>query len=137
VTDESKKILLRFPAETVERPLTYEIIKKYGLVVNIFRASISPEEKGFLGIELSGSAEKISEAIEFIKSQGIDVNSLGKEIERDEEKCTHCGVCIAVCPVNAITMKDFKISFDSEKCIACRNCVDACPFNAISSGKVV
>ncbi len=131
----SKKIILYFPSEFVERPLTNEIIQKFGLIVNIFSASISSDERGFLGIELSGNADKISEAVDFIKSQGIEVKPLGSRISRDEKKCVNCGVCISICPVNAIYQKDFEIFFDSEKCIACGSCIESCPFKAIFSGE--
>jgi len=126
--------MLHFPAEAVERPLTYEIIRKYGLVVNIFKASISPGEKGFLGIELSGDPGRIDETVSFIESQGVEVRPLGRGISRDEGICTHCGACVSVCPVSAITVSDHRVEFNPDKCIACGACVDACPFRAISSG---
>ena len=46
--------------------------------------------------------------------------------ELDAEKCTHCGKCISVCPVNNLTA-DLK---DGGKCIACAACVKFCPQRA-------
>lgn len=46
--------------------------------------------------------------------------------ELDAEKCTHCGKCISVCPVNNLTA-DLK---DGGKCIACAACVKLCPQGA-------
>ena len=66
----------------------------------------------------------------------------------DPEKCKNCGMCVQVCPYQAITKiivpcesacpvgaiaKDenghAKIDFD--KCISCGKCVSACPFGAV------
>ncbi len=49
-----------------------------------------------------------------------------------------CDPCVAVCPVNAISMKDIndtpKIDFD--KCTGCKRCVGICPGLAIFVVKV-
>jgi uncharacterized Fe-S center protein len=46
-----------------------------------------------------------------------------------EDHCTKCGVCVKVCPVNNIKIKN-KVSFD-EKCIGCLACTHNCPENVI------
>jgi Fe-S-cluster-containing hydrogenase component 2 len=48
-----------------------------------------------------------------------------------KDKCVGCGVCIDVCPVNAIYMKDGIAFIDQEKCIHCGKCISKCPFGAI------
>ena len=51
----------------------------------------------------------------------------------DEEACSPCGACQAVCPTEAITMDpvSMKIVFDNSQCIACEACVTACPPRAM------
>ncbi len=49
----------------------------------------------------------------------------------DKEKCTACGACVEVCPVEAIKLED-KATIDAETCIECGACVDECPVEAIS-----
>jgi ferredoxin len=49
----------------------------------------------------------------------------------DLEKCTACGNCKEVCPVDAITVNE-KAKIDADTCVDCGTCVDECPENAIA-----
>jgi len=45
--------------------------------------------------------------------------------------CDGCGVCVEVCPVNAITMTAGKAKIDPFLCISCGACIPICPREAI------
>jgi NADH:ubiquinone oxidoreductase subunit F (NADH-binding)/(2Fe-2S) ferredoxin len=50
----------------------------------------------------------------------------------DSEKCTGCGACVRVCPVDAIAGEKKKPhQLDQNKCIKCRGCYEACKFDAV------
>lgn len=54
----------------------------------------------------------------------------------DIDKCQQCGVCEAVCPTEAISLKlrsdgTDDVVVDHDKCILCRKCVRACPSNVV------
>lgn len=47
----------------------------------------------------------------------------------DESLCTHCGICAANCPVNAIRKGD-ELHTETDKCIKCCACVKMCKTKA-------
>jgi len=47
-------------------------------------------------------------------------------------RCSHCGGCVSVCPVGAITLEETHLVVD-ESCIDCGLCVPACPVGAIAA----
>ncbi len=51
----------------------------------------------------------------------------------DSEKCTGCGACTDVCPLDAIELSDDGVAVvDGDTCGDCGACVDECPCEAIS-----
>ena len=50
----------------------------------------------------------------------------------DLKKCIGCGRCLAVCPVEAISLVKDKAVIDQDRCVFCGACMQACPQAAIS-----
>jgi len=49
-----------------------------------------------------------------------------------QEKCTACGCCIRICPVDAVAIgKTDKAVIDKERCVGCGECLCACKFDAV------
>ena len=53
----TKKMLLYFPECETESPIVYHLVKDYDLMINIFRARVTPDEEGFLVLDVTGSEE--------------------------------------------------------------------------------
>jgi ferredoxin len=129
----TKRIVLRFPKRLVERPITYRLVKDYDLEFNILRASITPEQEGVMVIELKGNQAEYDRGVEFLLKAGVKIQSLSQDVTRNEERCTHCGACVTVCPPGAFRVdpKTRMVIFDNKKCIACGLCIPACPPRAM------
>ena len=53
-------------------------------------------------------------------------------VKVDNAKCTGCGDCVDVCPVEILEVKDGKVQVkDMDECTDCGACEDACNDNAI------
>jgi pyruvate formate lyase activating enzyme len=48
------------------------------------------------------------------------------EIVHRDSLCTKCGLCIGVCPVKAISMRDKGVSIDRQICTNCGDCLSVC-----------
>jgi len=49
----------------------------------------------------------------------------------DPVRCTGCGLCIDVCPTEAIALVEGKARIDEETCVGCGACADECLQEAI------
>ena len=128
------RLLLRFTEQQVPQPITSKIILEYKVPIAILAAHINSKGGEILAEVPDEAQEKIVKAF---RKRGVLV-TVPKLIEVDEEKCFSCGSCVALCPVEAISIdKDFSVRFDKEKCVGstCSVCVDACPARAIKSVK--
>lgn len=129
----SKRIVLTFPRKLLDKPVVYKLVKDFDLVFNILQAKITPEEEGLLILELTGTKEHYANGIKYLKDLGVNIQPLSKDVTRNDDRCTHCGACITVCPTGALYMdkSTMKVVFDSDKCIVCELCVKACPPRAM------
>ncbi len=129
----SRRLVLRFPRRLVDKPLVSHLVRDFGLDFNILKASVTPGEEGLLVMELSGEPRNYEKGIKYLSDAGVEIQPLGKDVVRDEERCTHCGYCIAICPTGAfsVNQKTRKIEFDNSKCAACELCIKACPPHAM------
>ena len=55
------------------------------------------------------------------------------QVEVDQEKCTGCGECANVCPVEVYEIQDEKsVPVNEEECLGCESCIEVCPSGAIT-----
>jgi len=130
---KKKRIVLHFPHKLIDKPIAYHLVKDYDLIFNILQAKITPNEQGVMVLELSGSDKNYAHGIKFLQEQGIKVETLSRDVKRNDKRCTECGACITVCPTGALNVnrKTMEIIFNIDKCIACELCVPACPPRAM------
>jgi ferredoxin len=129
----SKRIVLHFPKRLVDRPIVSRLVKDYDLEFNILKALVTPEEEGLLVLELSGEQQEYDKGIRYLTKTGVKIQSLSQDVLRNEERCTHCGACIAICPSGAFELDPItrQVNFYDEKCVACGLCIKACPPRAM------
>lgn len=129
----AKKIVLHFPQQSIDKPIVSALIRDFALDFNILKASISPGEEGLMILELTGEQEDYDRGIKYLQEAGLEIQSLSQDVLRNEERCTHCGACITMCPTRAFSLEEGtrKVDFDNSRCIVCELCVRACPPRAM------
>ena len=127
------KVLLSFPAQLANNPITYELVKRYDLKINILKASIGYNIEGMLLLELEGSEQNITGGIDFLNTIGIKVDPYHTKITIREKDCVNCGACTSVCPSGALSMDDtsWTLAFEAANCLGCNLCVNSCPLRAL------
>jgi len=129
----SKRIVLHFPQRLVDKPIVYRLIKDYNLEFNILKAYVTPQEEGLMVLELKGQDAEYEKGMEYLSSSGVKIQPLSEDIVRNSAKCTDCGVCVTVCPAQALVVDPVtrKVIFHEDKCIACELCIKICPTHAM------
>ncbi len=75
----SLRLFVSFPEELVDRPLVYEIIKKFDVVPNIRRANVEGHS-GWLILEVNGEQSQLDEAIAYFEGLGCTVNRMEGDV---------------------------------------------------------
>jgi Fe-S-cluster-containing hydrogenase component 2 len=128
------RIFLRLNETLVSDPIVSEVILENKVIVAILAAHIN-SKGGELVLEVPD--EEADRIVSAFRQKGATV-TVPKLIEVDSSRCFNCGSCVALCPVEAISVaEDLSIQFNKEKCVGsvCSICVDACPARAINSIK--
>lgn len=84
---------------------------------------------------LKQQAAAISQQMQHIRErigQLQGAGQVGLTATVDPKKCMGCGLCVEVCPVEAIRLEDEVAVVDAQSCTGCRACVRECPNKAIS-----
>lgn len=74
-----RKVYLTYPNEKVKEGVICEMYDKFQVRFNIRSASVS-DAIGIMGLELEGESDKINQAIEFFKDQGVTVEPIEQNI---------------------------------------------------------
>ncbi len=124
------RLLLRFDSKTVKQPILSMATLKTGALINILRASVGSREGEIL---IDVPDDRAEDVRVFLEERGVSVAELRYAVQRDEEKCVHCGTCVSVCPTEALHFdSEMRVVIDETKCVHCRSCIAACPTQALS-----
>ena len=129
----SKRIVLTYPHELVDKPIISNLVHQFNLDFIILKAQVTPREEGLLVLELKGKRTEYEMGVRYLKKAGVTIQPLSQDIKRNESRCTDCGVCVPICPVKALVVDPAtrRVDFNDTLCIACEICIKACPVRAM------
>ena len=77
-TDELH-LFVSFPEELVEKPMIYELVKRFDVVPNIRRANVE-EHSGWVILGLTGEHSACDQAIAYLEQLGCTVNPMEGDV---------------------------------------------------------
>jgi L-aspartate semialdehyde sulfurtransferase ferredoxin len=78
-----RKYFCTFPQELIQEPIiTHTLGQKFGVIPNIRAASIT-EQMAMVAVEIEGEADKIDEAVAYLRERGVTVEAIKEDRERE------------------------------------------------------
>lgn len=75
----TRRMELNFPARLVQKPFIYDLVKRFDLVPNIRRASIT-HDFGYMMLELKGRSSSLEKALLYLRKSGVGVAPIEKDV---------------------------------------------------------
>ncbi len=74
-----RRVTFTFKADLIQRPVIYELGKKFDIVTNVRRAEVG-QETGWVILELEGSLDEIDRGLAWVAELGVDISPLDGDI---------------------------------------------------------
>jgi hypothetical protein len=78
-SDAAMRLFVSFPEELVEKPMIYELVKRFEVVPNLRRANVE-SHSGWMILELSGAPVARDAAIAYLRDLGCSVNRMEGDV---------------------------------------------------------
>ncbi|MGQ0805281.1 MAG: NIL domain-containing protein [Actinomycetota bacterium] len=73
------RLFVSFPEQLVDRPLIYEVIKRFDVVPNIRRANVE-DHSGWVILEMNGDAGQLDASVAYLEELGCTVNRMEGDV---------------------------------------------------------
>ena len=73
------RLFVSFPEELVDRPMVYEVVKRFDVVPNIRRANVEAHS-GRVILELSGEQSQLDATVAYLEEVGCTVNTMEGDV---------------------------------------------------------
>ena len=64
---DKRRVVLTFPQQLLDKPIIYQLIKDFNLIVNLLKVKITPKEEGVMVLDLEGEHIKLEKALKYLK----------------------------------------------------------------------
>jgi hypothetical protein len=79
MTSDSIRLFVSIPEPLVERPMIYEVIKRFDVIPSIRRANVEAHSAWMI-LELAGAKDARDDAVTYLEEQGCTVNRMEGDV---------------------------------------------------------
>jgi len=76
----SERVKLTFPENLIKEPIIARLVREHDVMPNIRRANVE-EHVGWIVCELTGSADAVAAAVDWLREVGVQVDRLEDVVE--------------------------------------------------------
>ncbi|HEY7038145.1 MAG TPA: NIL domain-containing protein [Methylomirabilota bacterium] len=73
------RVRLTVPADLIQKPLIYHLVRDFDLVTNIRRADVRADH-GWCVLELEGPEESLARGVAWLERQGVTVDPIERDV---------------------------------------------------------
>lgn len=73
-THAERRYRIHFPLDRLNAPIVTQLVRDYDLSPNLLRADVDAKNGGWLVLGLSGDDTRLQTALDWLKSQGLEVS---------------------------------------------------------------
>ena len=73
------RVRLTFPAELVQEPILYRLVKDFDVLINIRRADVKADH-GWVMLEMEAAEETLARGVAWLKQRGVQVDPIERDV---------------------------------------------------------
>ena len=73
------RVRLTFPADLVQEPILYRLVKDFDILINIRRADVKADH-GWVMLEMEASEETLERGVAWLKQRGLQVDPIERDV---------------------------------------------------------
>jgi hypothetical protein len=73
------RVRLTFPANLVQEPILYRLVKDFDILINVRRADVKADH-GWVMLEMEASEETLERGVGWLKQRGVQVDPIERDV---------------------------------------------------------
>jgi ABC-type methionine transport system ATPase subunit len=73
------RVRLTFPADLVQEPILYRLVKDFDVLINIRRADVKADH-GWVMLEMEAAEETLARGVAWLKQRGVQVDPIERDV---------------------------------------------------------
>ena len=73
------RVRLTFPANLIQEPILYRLVKDFDIVINIRRADVK-DDYGWVALEMEAGEETLARGVSWLKDKGVQVDPIERDV---------------------------------------------------------